>query len=142
MVNLYHHRQPQVLFAFACVSPFCAFQTRTHLGTLTHSFIRSLAYSHAHSFAHPLARSLTHTYPTCIRRTLVDYLTRTRARPVTWPPIAKDVCGTAKSVRGGRPVEKERIETRSGGREGGKGRNGGGDTGSGIPPGVSGSSLF
>lgn len=53
------------------------------------------------------------------RRTLVDYLTRTRARPVTWPAIAKDVCGTAKSVRDGRSAEKERIEARSGGREGG-----------------------
>lgn len=48
--------------------------------------------------------------------------------------IAKDVCGIAKSVRGGQPVEKERIEAaRSDGREK-EGQNGEGDTGSGILP--------
>ncbi|XP_036147215.1 uncharacterized protein LOC105834213 isoform X2 [Monomorium pharaonis] len=64
-----------------------------------------------------IERATDHQHPASHRaysteRTLVDYLTRTRARPVTWPPIAKDVCGTAKSVRGGRSVEKERIERR------------------------------
>lgn len=100
-----------------------------------HSLVYSLSRSFARSFLRSPARSNTHIRRRA-RRTLVDYLTRTRARPVTWPPIAKDVCGTAKSVRGGRSVEKERIEARSSGREGARGRDGGGDTGSGIPPGV------
>jgi len=120
-------------------SPVSLPSVSPHTNTPRHAY--SLVYSLFRLFARSPTGSLTHTH-TCIRRTLVDYLTRTRARPVTWPPIAKDVCGTAKSVRGGRSVEKERIETLSGGRGRGKGLNGGGDTGSGIPPGVSGSSLF
>lgn len=121
-------------------APSTHIHTPRHAYSLVYSLSRSFARSFLRSPTRSLARS-THTR-TRPRRTLVDYLTRTRARPVTWPAIAKDVCGTAKSVRGGRSVEKERIEARSSGGERGRGRNGGGDTGSGIPPGVSGSSLL
>jgi len=139
------NRQPQVLFAFASVSGSLLCLPHAYAPRLTRSFalllIRILISLLTHLLAHSHTDSHTAIH-TCTRRTLVDYLTRTRARPVTWPPIAKDVSGTAKSVRGGRSVEKERIEARSGGREGEKRRDGGGDTGSGISPGVSGSSLF
>lgn len=93
--------------------PFCAFYTHTHTHTYlgTRLLTRLFALSLIRTLIPLATRSLAHTHKRA-RRTLVDYLTRTRARPVTWPPIAKDVCGTAKSVRGGRSVEKEKIERR------------------------------
>lgn len=76
----------------------------------------SLARPLAHSHTRPLARSRVHTCKTLAF--VDDYLTRTRARPVTWP-TDREGCLRDREVSPRRSVRREREDrgARSGVRE-------------------------
>lgn len=102
---------PYIYLCSVASLTFPSTYTQTH--TLTHPFTRSPTRWLIHSLIH------AHMQQACMYiRWLPDENSSSASHVATL--IAKDVCGIAKSVRSGQPVEKERIEAaRSGGREGG-----------------------
>src|SRR5580765_2123046 len=81
-LNPRHLRDRAVLLTFtSALLPLTL--PSTYIYTHTHRQIRSPIRLFAHPLADSHIRSFTRTYTGCIF--VVDYLTRTRARPVTWP---------------------------------------------------------